>query len=186
MVSLLSRNTFIWGWLTISEVHSIVMVRSMAPCRQTWCRPPLSPHLSTHLHQSDLILKASSHVCCSCLFFDFYLFCFWYIVFIVAKLALNSLPQAGFKPSVLLPPPLVLVADVQQPPLPLLPPSPLSVSIFLGGMVFWDRVSMCSPGCPGIHSVDLAGLELRDPPASASQVLGLKACATTAWPLSVS
>ncbi|GAB1294718.1 M-phase inducer phosphatase 1 [Apodemus speciosus] len=42
-----------------------------------------------------------------------------------------------------------------------------------------DRVSLCSPGCPGTHSVDQAGLELRNPPASASQVLGLKACATT-------
>ncbi|GAB1292573.1 Proteasome subunit alpha type-1 [Apodemus speciosus] len=42
------------------------------------------------------------------------------------------------------------------------------------------RVSLCSPGCPGTHSVDQAGLELRNPPASASQVLGLKACATTA------
>jgi hypothetical protein len=30
-------------------------------------------------------------------------------------------------------------------------------------------------------SVDQGGLELRNPPASASQVLGLKACATTAW-----
>jgi hypothetical protein len=36
---------------------------------------------------------------------------------------------------------------------------------------FWDRVSLCSPGCPGTHSVDQAGLELRNPPASASQVL---------------
>jgi hypothetical protein len=45
--------------------------------------------------------------------------------------------------------------------------------------VFRDRVSLCSPGCPGTHSVDQAGLELRNPPASASQVLGLKACATT-------
>jgi hypothetical protein len=41
-------------------------------------------------------------------------------------------------------------------------------------------VSLYSPGCPGTHSVDQAGLELRNPPASASQVLGLKACATTA------
>jgi hypothetical protein len=38
---------------------------------------------------------------------------------------------------------------------------------------------VCSPGCPGTHSVDQAGLELRNSPASASQVLGLKACATT-------
>ena len=45
--------------------------------------------------------------------------------------------------------------------------------------VFQDRVSLYSPGCPGTHSVDQAGLELRNPPASASQVLGLKACATT-------
>ena len=28
--------------------------------------------------------------------------------------------------------------------------------------------------CPGTHSVDQAGLKLSDPPASASQVLGLK------------
>jgi hypothetical protein len=41
-----------------------------------------------------------------------------------------------------------------------------------------DRVSLCSPGCPGTHSVDQAGLELRNPPASASQVLGLKPAAT--------
>jgi hypothetical protein len=49
--------------------------------------------------------------------------------------------------------------------------------------VFRDRVSLCSPGCPGTHSVDQAGLELRNPPASAFQVLGLKACATTAQPV---
>jgi hypothetical protein len=47
---------------------------------------------------------------------------------------------------------------------------------------FRDRVSLCSPGCPGTHSVDQAGLKLRNPPASASQVLGLKACVTTAQP----
>jgi hypothetical protein len=39
---------------------------------------------------------------------------------------------------------------------------------------FSSRVSLCSPGCPGTRSVDQAGLELRIPPASASQVLGLK------------
>jgi hypothetical protein len=49
-----------------------------------------------------------------------------------------------------------------------------------------DRVSLCSPGCPETHSVDQAGLELRNPLASASQVLGLKACATTARPMCVS
>jgi hypothetical protein len=50
------------------------------------------------------------------------------------------------------------------------------------GLVFPDRASLCSPGYPGTHSVDQAGLELRNPPASASQVLGLKVCVTTAWP----
>jgi hypothetical protein len=48
---------------------------------------------------------------------------------------------------------------------------------------FWffrDRVSLYSLGCPGTHSVDQAGLKLRNLPASASQVLGLKACATNA------
>jgi hypothetical protein len=44
--------------------------------------------------------------------------------------------------------------------------------------VFRDRVSLCSPGCPGTHSLDHVGLELRNPLASASQVLGLKSCAT--------
>jgi hypothetical protein len=45
--------------------------------------------------------------------------------------------------------------------------------------VFWDRVSLYSPGCPGTHFVDQAGLEVRNLPASASRVLGLKECATT-------
>jgi hypothetical protein len=43
-----------------------------------------------------------------------------------------------------------------------------------------DRVSLCSPGCSGTHPVDQAGLELRNSPASASQLLGLKECTTTA------
>jgi hypothetical protein len=41
-------------------------------------------------------------------------------------------------------------------------------------------VSLYRPGCPRTHSVDQAGLELRNLPASASQVLGLKGCTTTA------
>jgi hypothetical protein len=39
---------------------------------------------------------------------------------------------------------------------------------------------MYSPGCPGTHFVDQAVLKLRNLPAFASQVLGLKACAITA------
>jgi hypothetical protein len=42
----------------------------------------------------------------------------------------------------------------------------------------WDSVSLYSSGCPGTHFVDQAGLGLRNLPASASGVLGLKACAT--------
>ena len=51
------------------------------------------------------------------------------------------------------------------------------VWFFLG--FFEDRVSLCSPGYPGGCFVDQAGLKLRDPPASASPALGLKACATS-------
>jgi hypothetical protein len=52
-------------------------------------------------------------------------------------------------------------------------------NFFFSFLVFRDRVSLCSPGCPGTHSVDQVGLELRNLPASASRVLGLKVCATT-------
>jgi hypothetical protein len=67
--------------------------------------------------------------------------------------------------------------------------SRLSILVYWFGLVwfglvwfgfFQDRVSLYNPGCPGTHSVDQAGLELRNLPASASQVLRLKACATTA------
>jgi hypothetical protein len=59
------------------------------------------------------------------------------------------------------------------------PCSSFFVCLFCFVFVFiWDRVSLYSPGCPGTHFVDQAGLELRNPAASASQVLGLKACAT--------
>jgi hypothetical protein len=57
----------------------------------------------------------------------------------------------------------------------------LFVCLFVCFLIFRDRVSLYSPGYPGTDSVDQAGLELRNPPASASRVLGLKACATTAW-----
>ena len=45
---------------------------------------------------------------------------------------------------------------------------------------FRDRVSLYSPGCPGTHFVDQAGLELRNQPASASRVLEFKVCISTA------
>ena len=43
---------------------------------------------------------------------------------------------------------------------------PTVVSLFLFLFFSRDRVSLCSPGCPGTHSVDQAGF--RNPPASAS------------------
>lgn len=49
-------------------------------------------------------------------------------------------------------------------------------------VLFWDRVSLCSSGCPRTHSIDQNSPKLRDPPASprllsasASGVLGLRA-----------
>jgi hypothetical protein len=49
------------------------------------------------------------------------------------------------------------------------------VCVWGGGVLPISRQGF--PSCPGTHFVDQAGLELRNPPASASQVLGLKACA---------
>ena len=45
--------------------------------------------------------------------------------------------------------------------------------------VFQDKVSLCSTGYPGTHSVDQAGLQIRDSADSASWVLGLKSCTIT-------
>ena len=45
--------------------------------------------------------------------------------------------------------------------------------------VFVFETGLYSPGCPGTYFVDQAGLELRNPPASTFQVLGLKAYTTT-------
>jgi hypothetical protein len=52
---------------------------------------------------------------------------------------------------------------------------------FFSFLVFQDRFSLCRPGCPGTHSADQGGLDLRDPLVSALRVLGLKACVTTAY-----
>jgi hypothetical protein len=53
-----------------------------------------------------------------------------------------------------------------------------------------DKMSLYSPGWPGTGSVDQAGFKLRDLFASASVVLGLKACRrapllTSFFPLSL-
>jgi hypothetical protein len=48
-------------------------------------------------------------------------------------------------------------------------------------VLFQEKLSLYSLGCPGTHFVDQAGPELRNLPASASRVLGLQVCVTTAW-----
>ena len=53
------------------------------------------------------------------------------------------------------------------------------LSFFFFFRFFRDRVSLYSPGCPGTHSEDQAGLELRNHPSSVSHVLGLKMYTTT-------
>ena len=55
----------------------------------------------------------------------------------------------------------------------------LSFFFFFFFLFFLDNISLYCPGCPGTYFVDQAGIELRNRPASASRVLGLKACATT-------
>jgi hypothetical protein len=51
--------------------------------------------------------------------------------------------------------------------------------------VFRDRVSLCSrPSCPETHSVDQAGLELRNLPASASRKARIKSQGIGRWLLS--
>jgi hypothetical protein len=59
-------------------------------------------------------------------------------------------------------------------------PGLLSFLPFFSFFDFRDMVSLYIPGCPGTHSVDQAGLKLKNLPASASRGLGLKACTTTA------
>jgi hypothetical protein len=57
-------------------------------------------------------------------------------------------------------------------------PSPPAFSLFYfggWGWGFWDKVSLCSLDCPGTKSVEQAGLDPEDLPASASWVLGLMA-----------
>jgi hypothetical protein len=64
--------------------------------------------------------------------------------------------------------------SVEMPRFPDTCPSWLILFYFI---YFWDRVSLCSHDCPRAHSVDQAGLNLRDLTAFASGLLGLKVCA---------
>ena len=59
------------------------------------------------------------------------------------------------------------------------PPHTLFIFLFFYFFGFSRQgIALYSPGCPGTHFVNQAGFELRNPPGSASLVLGLKACAT--------
>ena len=49
------------------------------------------------------------------------------------------------------------------------------------GLVFGDRISLCNPSFPGTHSVDQVSIKHGDLPVCASQVLGLKVYATSAY-----
>ena len=48
------------------------------------------------------------------------------------------------------------------------------------------RVSLCNSSCPKTLSIEQAGIELKNPPASISQVLELNMCTTTALWLNIS
>ena len=68
-----------------------------------------------------------------------------------------------------------------------LPTEPSSQLVVLFVLFFQDRVSRCSPGCPGTHFINQTGLELPEIQRSAPlslrllfRVLGLKVCSTTA------
>jgi hypothetical protein len=59
----------------------------------------------------------------------------------------------------------------------------LFIYLFLICVLFWffqDSVSLCSPDSPGTHSIESScPWTHRNPPASLSPVLGLRACITT-------
>ena len=54
--------------------------------------------------------------------------------------------------------------------------------LFCFVLFFRAKVSLYSPSCPGPPFVDQAGVELRNLPASAFQVMGLNVCATMPGP----
>lgn len=53
----------------------------------------------------------------------------------------------------------------------LLPQPEIMTFVFVFAGVYRDRVSLRSPGCPRVHWVNQAGLDLREPPTSVSRVL---------------
>ena len=57
----------------------------------------------------------------------------------------------------------------------------ISFLLFFYFLVFQDRVSLYSSGCLGTHFVDQAGLELRNPPASASRPADLAGKKPWVW-----
>ena len=47
--------------------------------------------------------------------------------------------------------------------------------LFCFCFVFRDRVPLCSPGCPGTHFVEQAGLKLRNPPGAGEMAQWVRA-----------
>ena len=107
----------------------------------------------------------------------FFLFCFVFVFSRHASLyspGTHSVDQAGLElrnPSASASQVLGLKAYTTMP----------SCLLFVVVVWFYETAFLCSPGYPGTHSIDQAALKLRNLPASAFQVLGLKACSTTAW-----
>jgi hypothetical protein len=114
-------------------------------------------------------------------FFFFFLFWFFEAGFLCVALSCNLLYRPGWprtqKSTCLCLPSAGIKGVRHQSWLSLLSFNLLFKSSFFF-FFFQDRVSLYSSGCLGTHFVDQAGLELRNLPASASRVLGLKACAT--------
>ena len=79
--------------------------------------------------------------------------CWGYKLSITYGVLLLPSPLPPFLPPPL-PPSLLPLLPLPPPLPPLSPPPP------------YDKVSLCSPSCPGTHSVDQAGLKLRDLPVS--------------------
>jgi hypothetical protein len=56
-----------------------------------------------------------------------------------------------------------------------------SLCVAFFSFFFQDRVSLCSPGCPGTHSVDQAGLELTERPLPLTPSAVTNGVRSTAW-----
>jgi hypothetical protein len=152
--------------LACVHAYMCVQCRSLPVCMHT-CVFSAGPCLPPCFRQSlteSVCFQGISHLHCGALGFPPLAFLPWVMRSQMQRLLLACLPCTSFSHWAVSPHPYFV--------------------FFWGGegffFLFRDRVSLYSPGCLGTNSVDQAGLELRNPPASASLGLGLKASATTA------